>query len=131
MKPTFDDRFNLADYFLFDRLNEGFGSTIAVRFGDRSWTYDDVADRTKKLAAWLMQHGVRPGERVLIILPDTPPFVWSIFATLRIGAVLTMGNPAARGAGCCSGPALGRVIAGKSTLPVAAGRREAGGRIPS
>jgi len=95
MKPTFDDRFNLADYFLFDRLKEGLGSTIAVRFGDRAWTYDEVADRTKKLGAWLMERGVRPGERVLVILPDMPPFVWSIFATLRIGAVLTMGNPAA------------------------------------
>jgi benzoate-CoA ligase family protein len=91
----FPDRFNLADYFLFDRLQEGRGGHVAVRFGDRAWTYDEIADRTKRLAGALQTIGVRPEERVLIILPDTPPFVWSIFATLKVGAVLTMGNPEA------------------------------------
>ncbi|MGZ3477094.1 MAG: benzoate-CoA ligase family protein, partial [Polyangiales bacterium] len=95
MKPTFPDRFNLADYFLFDRLQEGRGKHVAVRFGERAWTYDEVAERSKRLAGALQKIGVRPEERVLVILPDTPPFVWSIFATLKVGAVLTMGNPEA------------------------------------
>ena len=91
-RPRFEERFNLADYFLFDRLEEGLGAQVAVRFGAREYTYADVAQRTLRLAGALQQLGVRPEERVLVILPDTPPFVWSIFATLRIGAVLTMGN---------------------------------------
>lgn len=93
MRPTFPAQFNLADYFLFDRLGEGLGDAVAVRFGGRAWSYAEVADRTTRLGAALQAAGVRPGERVLIILPDTPPFVWSIFATLKIGAVLAMGNP--------------------------------------
>jgi benzoate-CoA ligase family protein len=92
-KPAFPDDFNLADYFLFDRLGEGLGGKEAVCFGARSWTYAQVAERTERLGAALQAAGVRPEERVLIILPDTPPFVWSIFATLKIGAVLAMGNP--------------------------------------
>ncbi len=95
MKPTFPERFNLADYFLFDRIAEGRGDRVAVRFGARAWTYADVADRTTKLAGALQSLGVRPEERVLVVLPDTPPFVWSIFATLKVGAVLAMGNPEA------------------------------------
>ncbi len=95
MAPTFPDRFNLADYFLFDRLKEGRGERVAIRYGARAWTYREVAERSEKLAAALQHLGVRPEERVLIILPDTPPFAWSIFATLKIGAVLTMGNPEA------------------------------------
>lgn len=91
----FPDQFNLADYFLHDRIKEGRGEHVAIRYGARAWTYADVASRTNKLAAALQAIGVRPEERVLIILPDTPPFVWSIFATLQIGAVLTMGNPEA------------------------------------
>ncbi len=91
----FPERFNLADYFLFDRLAEGRGDHVAIRYGARAWTYAEVCDRTDKLAAALQGLGVRPEERVLIILPDTPPFAWSIFATLRVGAVLTMGNPEA------------------------------------
>lgn len=95
MSVQFDERFNLADYFLFDRLKEGLGEHVAVRFGARAFTYADVCARTVRLASALEAAGVRAGERVLIVLPDTPPFVWSIFATLRAGAVLTMGNPEA------------------------------------
>ena len=32
---TFPEVFNLADYFLFDRLKEGMGGDTALRFGDR------------------------------------------------------------------------------------------------
>jgi benzoate-CoA ligase family protein len=91
----FPDRFNLADYFLFDRLRDGLGARVAVRFGDRAWSYAEVADRAARLASALQAVGVAPGERVLVVLPDTPPFVWSIFGTLRAGAVLAMGNPEA------------------------------------
>jgi len=90
---AFPDEFNLADYFLFDRLREGKGTRVAVRFGARAWTYEDVADRTMRFAAALQAAGVRQEERVLVVLPDMPPFVWSIMATLKAGAVLTMGNP--------------------------------------
>jgi benzoate-CoA ligase family protein len=90
---SFPEDFNLADYFLFDRLREGKGTRVAVRFGARAWTYEDVADRTMRLAAALQAAGVRQEERVLVVLPDMPPFVWSIMATLKTGAVLTMGNP--------------------------------------
>jgi benzoate-CoA ligase family protein len=90
---SFPEEFNLADYFLFDRLREGKGTRVAVRFGARAWSYEDVADRTMRLAAALQASGVRPEERVLVVLPDMPPFVWSIMATLKAGAVLTMGNP--------------------------------------
>jgi benzoate-CoA ligase family protein len=90
---SFPEEFNLADYFLFDRMKEGKGTRTAIRFGARAWTYEDVADRTMRLSAALQAAGVRQEERVLVILPDMPPFVWSIMATLRAGAVLTMGNP--------------------------------------
>ena len=93
MSATFPDQFNLADYYLFDRLNEGFEDKPAILFGDRSWSYQDVANRTNHLQAWMRDFGLAKEQRVLIILPDTPAFAWSIFATLAHGAVVTMGNP--------------------------------------
>lgn len=89
----FPDDFNLADYWLFDRLKEGKGSKVALRFGDRSWTYEQVAERSRALARALIDLGLRPEQRVYIVLPDTPAFVWGIFGTLAAGGVLTMGNP--------------------------------------
>lgn len=93
MAVTFPERFNLADYFLFDRINEGLGNKEAILFGNRSWTYQDVANRTQNLHSELVKSGLCKEQRVLIILPDTPAFCWSIFATLSAGAVVAMGNP--------------------------------------
>ncbi len=95
MSTQFPDDFNLADYFLFDRLGEGLEDAVAIRFGERAWTYGEVADRARALAHFLVEDGLAPEQRVYIVLPDVPPFAWGIFATLAAGGVLTMGNPAA------------------------------------
>ena len=88
-----EERLNLADYFLFDRIREGKGERVALRFGNHTYTYRDVAARTRALTSLLIQADVRRGERILIVLPDAPPFAWSFYATLFAGAVVAMGNP--------------------------------------
>lgn len=93
--PELPEAFNLADYFLFDRIGEGLGEETAILFGAQRHRYAEVAARTEALAAHLIAAGVPREGRVLVILEDTPAFAWAIFATLRIGAVLAMGNPAA------------------------------------
>lgn len=87
------ERFNLADYLLFDRIRDGLAERTALRFGDRQWSYGDVADRARRVSGLLQAQGVRLGERVYIVLPDMPPFAWVFFGALRAGAVVTMGNP--------------------------------------
>lgn len=91
--PTFPDVFNLADYFLFDRLAEGLGGQPALRFGGRSYAYDEVATRALAFASVLRDGGLRHEERVLLILPDLPPFAWCFFGALKAGGVIAMGNP--------------------------------------
>jgi benzoate-CoA ligase family protein len=92
---SFPDDFNLADYWLFEREREGRGSKVAIRFGDRAYTYAEVAERSRALARYLVDAGLAPEQRVYIVLPDAPPFAWGSFATLAAGGVLTMGNPVA------------------------------------
>jgi benzoate-CoA ligase family protein len=91
--PTFPDDFNLADYFLFERLNEGLGDKTALLFGDRRESYAEVAAHVRALRGFFASSGVRREERVLIVLHDSPAFAWAFFATLHHGAVVTMGNP--------------------------------------
>ncbi len=93
MTVTFPEQFNLADYFLYDRIAEGHGSKDAVLYGNRTWTYEDIVARSQYLANYLQTNGLQPEQRLYVVLPDTPPFIWSIFATWTAGAVLTMGNP--------------------------------------
>jgi len=95
MNLEFPERFNLADYFLYERLNEGLGDKAAVLYGERRYSYAEIAQRSQALGGYLQSVGLKSEERVYIVLPDTPPFVWSIFATWTAGGVLAMGNPVA------------------------------------
>ncbi len=92
-RVQFPEDFNLADYFLFDRLKEGKGDKVALRFGEREYSYDLVAKRSRDFASYLVDLGVRPEERVYTVLPDAPPFAWSLFGTYAAGAVAALGNP--------------------------------------
>ena len=89
----FDEDLNCADYFLYDRLSEGREDHPAILFGDYSYTYKDIAKATDGLRRYFQEVGLRREERVLIILPDVPPFAWSLMATYAEGAVACMGNP--------------------------------------
>ncbi|MEM9490875.1 MAG: benzoate-CoA ligase family protein, partial [Myxococcota bacterium] len=93
--PTFPDAFNLADYFLFDRLSEGLGGKVAIRYGERAYTYGEVAERSRALARYLVSIGVSCEQRIYVVLPDTPPFAWASFACYASAATLAMGNPLA------------------------------------
>jgi len=93
---TLPEDLSLARYYLFDRVErDGLGAKVAVRYGDRGYTYETVAKKTRQMAGLLAARGVRRGERVLIVLPDAPPFVWTFFGVLTRGAVVAMGNPQA------------------------------------
>ena len=90
---TIPKQFNLADYYLFDRIAENMGARTAIRFGERTYRYDDVADKTLRTVDVLQTQSLRPGDRVYIVLPDIPPFAWAFFGALKAGATVAMGNP--------------------------------------
>ena len=84
---------NAYELFLGDRLVEGSGHRIALRLDDRSLTFDEVDALTAGFETALRESGVERGDRVLLVLPDTPAYVAALFATLRMGAVVVMVNP--------------------------------------
>lgn len=67
------------------------GNTI--RPGDGLMSYRTVADGSAAVAGALAELGVRPGERVLIMLPDGPSFVDAFVGAIRLGAVPLPVNP--------------------------------------
>src|SRR5881394_9692 len=89
----FPKRFNLADYFLYHNLEEGRENKNCLYFDDQSFTYGEAARMSNAAGNALHMLGVRMEDRVLIVLPDCPEFVWTWFGAARIGAVITMVNP--------------------------------------
>ncbi len=91
--PQFPERFNMADYFLDARVREGKGDRVAVKVGDRSYTYREVQEMADRCGHALRDRGIDHEDRVLILLFDGVEFAATFFGLLKAGAVFCMGNP--------------------------------------
>jgi benzoate-CoA ligase family protein len=87
------DTFNMAAYFLDDRIAEGRGDRTAVIDDSGRYTYDQVHDMSGRLAGALWDLGIRPEDRCLIGLFDSVEFAASFFGVLKAGGVVAMVNP--------------------------------------
>ncbi|GFK93927.1 Benzoate--CoA ligase [Fundidesulfovibrio magnetotacticus] len=58
----------------------------AYLFGGSNLTYGALKERSLRFASYLDARGVRPGERVLLVLPDTPAFVCAFLGAMLAGA---------------------------------------------
>lgn len=93
MNIDFPERFNMADYFLHNNLEEGREHKVCLYFKDKKFTYAETARMANRTGNALRELGTEIEDRVLIALPDCPEFVWTWFGASRIGAVITMVNP--------------------------------------
>jgi benzoate-CoA ligase family protein len=87
------ERLNLAAHLVDARIAEGRGDRIAIRTGDRTFSYEQVARRSAQVAHLLAADDIRPEERVIVALPDGVEFAAALFGILRRGAVVVMVNP--------------------------------------
>lgn len=81
------ERLNASGYFLDRHVQEGRGERLALRCQGRSLTYADLLRSVCAAAAGLRSLGVRPEERVLLVLLDSVEFVSTLLGAMRIGAV--------------------------------------------
>jgi benzoate-CoA ligase family protein len=79
--------FNVATHFVDRNVKEGRGAKVAIECGDARVTYDEVLKNVNRCGSALRRLGVRPEERVLLLLLDGPEFVYSFFGAIKIGAV--------------------------------------------
>ena len=83
----------MADYFLHHNVEEGRENKVCLYYEDRSWTYGEVVRLSNQTGNALRDLSLTIEDRVLLVLPDCPEFVWTWFGAARIGAVITMVNP--------------------------------------
>src|SRR5690348_8319193 len=81
------DKFNAAIFFVDRHLEEGRGAKIAIECGEERVTYAQLAERVNRAGNALRTLGVRPEERVLLLLLDTPEFAYAFFGAIKIGAI--------------------------------------------
>jgi acyl-CoA synthetase (AMP-forming)/AMP-acid ligase II len=76
---------------------------VAIVDGDSSWTYAEFQDRCDRWSAVLQKLGIRSGDRVAYLSPNTHAQLESFYAVPQVGAVLV--------------PLNYRLIAGRFRLP--------------
>jgi acyl-CoA synthetase (AMP-forming)/AMP-acid ligase II len=65
---------------------------IAMRFGNRQWSWEQWASRIRRAAGALQGAGVRRGDRVAFLDKNHPACLEVLFAAASIGAVTTVVN---------------------------------------
>jgi long-chain acyl-CoA synthetase len=66
--------------------------TATIFFGSKL-TYSELNQQADQFSQALLQLGVQPGDRVMLVLPNTPQFVIAYYGTLKLGAVVVLPNP--------------------------------------
>jgi crotonobetaine/carnitine-CoA ligase len=73
------------------------GDKVFLLFGDRRVTYRELNETVNRVANSLLQTGVQKGDRVCLMLPNCPEFLYTWFALGKIGAIEVPINTAYRG----------------------------------
>ena len=66
---------------------------IAIVYGDRVWSYDQLNRDTIRAAAMFQRLGIRPGDRVGILLPNVPEYIIAANAIWRVGGIAIAISP--------------------------------------
>ncbi len=81
------DLFNVAAYFLEGNLAQGHGERVAFYHQGKTYTYAQVSSFVRRSANLLSELGLERENRIAILLPDTPEFVFAFWGAIWLGAV--------------------------------------------
>jgi long-chain acyl-CoA synthetase len=60
--------------------------------GSRRITFGDLFAASARVAGDLAEQGLKPGDRLLLLAPNSPEWVIAFWAGIRAGAIVTLGN---------------------------------------
>jgi long-chain acyl-CoA synthetase len=69
----------------------------AIRFENRIYTYQELDEEANRVAGGLALLGIRKGDRVAMMLPNIPEFVFSFFGIQKLGAIAVPFNTMYKG----------------------------------
>ncbi len=62
---------------------------LAISFNDLEITYETLLERVNALANGLKELDVQKGDRVALLLPNSPTYIIAYYAVVKIGAIVT------------------------------------------
>lgn len=78
------------------RITGEHGDAVAVVGGDVRWTYAELLARSEVAAAGFIKLGLKPGDRVVVQMPNLPEFLSVVFGLFRARLIPVYALPAHR-----------------------------------
>ena len=78
---------------LLDETVSKHGDNTAITFYGRTWNYKELKQMSEVFAGALHTDDFQKGDRLAIMLPNCPQYLFSIFGTLRTGGIVVQVNP--------------------------------------
>lgn len=72
---------------------EKYPNKIAIHFNGKELSYQELYDSALKFAGYLQKIGIQKGDRVAIMLPNTPQSVISFYGVMMAGGIVVQTNP--------------------------------------
>ena len=88
-------QFNIAQHFL-ERPAADHPERVAILGEPAPMGYGELLTLADRVAAALLRDEIAPGERVLLVLPDSAEFIAAFFGVAKIGAIAVPVNPMTR-----------------------------------
>jgi long-chain acyl-CoA synthetase len=82
---------SLYQYFV--DATEAYPDLVALVFFGSEITFRELHDKINRMASALSGLGVKKGDRVALMLPNCPQYIYTFYACMKIGAVVVQVNP--------------------------------------
>ena len=80
--------FNGVAHFIDRHLKEGRSQKVAIRTTSQAITYATLAEQVNRFGNALLQQGLQPGDRLLLIAKDCPEFCYLFWGAIKAGMVV-------------------------------------------
>jgi long-chain acyl-CoA synthetase len=94
--PRISEHVNIEHDSLYDFLQGAvsrYTDKPAFTFYGKVWSYNDTKEITDKLATALFREGFKKGDTLSIMLPNSPHYLFTLFAAFRLGGIAVQVNP--------------------------------------
>jgi len=87
LRVKLPDRFNVAVPFIDRHLDEGRGAKAAIHTAHETVTYAELAERVNRAGNALLALGLKPGDRLMMVVKDCPAFFYLFWGAIKAGIV--------------------------------------------
>ena len=78
---------------LLESSAKNYPNKIAIDFLGKKISYEELNKTSNKVSNFLKTEGINKGDKVILVLPNTPHYIAGYYGILKAGGVVVQGNP--------------------------------------